>query len=68
MVGLGGDTGVVGERPGDDQPEAPATPCTELVLPELAGTPPSSPGGYFLPTWGGDLPGCLKWAEGEGYA
>lgn len=38
MVGLGGDTGVVGERPGDGQPEAPATPCTELVLPELART------------------------------
>lgn len=56
-------TGVVGERPGDGQPESPATACAEL-----AGTPPSSPGGYFLPTWGGNLPGCLKWAEGEGYS
>lgn len=64
----GEDTGVVGERPGDHLPEEPAAAHTELILPELAGTPPPSPGGYFLPPWGGNLPGCLKWAEDEGYS
>ena len=53
----GEDTGVGGERPGDDPLEAPAAP-TELILAELAGTPPSSPVGYFLPLGVGIYPGA----------